>query len=245
MNNGGTILWLTGWSIADTVFDPLRKQLLSRMPEWRHVSALYYNAETPERMYEQSRAAARACRQTSRGPLVVAGWSLGGLLAIRLAAELGADGLMLLGATARFVRPRDESDRGWPDAYLRQMSLALARDREAVELKFRKSLFTPGELERGLHERLPAAGLWPSHSLTAGLERLRREDCRPLLPSIECPALVVHGQADTVCPFGAAKELLESLPRASLLEAPNSGHAPFLGREMETADAITNWWHGR
>jgi pimeloyl-[acyl-carrier protein] methyl ester esterase len=246
MNNvGGKMLWLTGWSIGDSVFDPLRDELRHRLPEWRHFSAHYYKAETPERMYEEARAAAHACRPASGEPLLLAGWSLGGLLALRLAGELEADGLVLLGSTARFVRPRDEAYRGWPDAYLRQMSAALKKDRAEVEHKFRAALFTQTELECGLLEHLPKAGEWPGYALSAGLDLLRSEDCRPLLPGITCPALVVHGRADAVCPFGAAKELQESLPRASLLAVEDCGHVPFLGREALIAEAIRSWQHER
>ncbi|MDH4619515.1 alpha/beta fold hydrolase [Brevibacillus sp. AY1] len=245
MNSCSTILWLTGWSIDDDVFNPLRDQLRSRLPEWRHSVAHYYDAKTPEQMHVIAKVAAHACRQASDGPLLIAGWSLGGLLALRLAGELGAEGLVLLGSTARFIRPRGETDLGWPDAYLRQMSSALKHDRAAVEWNFHKNLFTPRELERGIHEMLPAAGRWPNQALLAGLELLRHEDCRPLLPGIACPVLVVHGQDDIVCPFGAAKELHKSLPRASLLAVEDGGHAPFLGRETEVADAIRSWWYER
>jgi pimeloyl-[acyl-carrier protein] methyl ester esterase len=132
---------------------------------------------------------------------------------------------------------------GWPDAYVRQMASAMKRDRTSVELKFREGLFTAGELGRGLVGLLPPAGAWPDDAMLAGLDILRREDCSTLLPGIACPALVVHGRDDTVCPIGAAQELHKTLPRASLLAMEQCGHAPFLGRETETAEAIRRWWH--
>lgn len=245
MNSEGTILWLSGWGIDDDVFNPQREQLRSRLPAWRHKAALYYDAKAPEQMYAYVKEAVYACRKASGGPLLLAGWSLGGLLALRVAGELGADGLILLGTTARFVRPRGESELGWPEAYLRQMCSALKHDRAKTERRFRKTLFTPRELERGLEGLLPTAGRWPDQAMLAGLELLRHEDHRLLLPGITCPVLVVHGLDDTVCPFGAAKELHKSLPRGSLLVVEDCGHIPFLGRETETADAIRSWWDER
>ena len=42
----GTILWLTGWSMPDTVFDRLRELL----PDFHHVSVDYSDADSPEKM---------------------------------------------------------------------------------------------------------------------------------------------------------------------------------------------------
>ena len=63
----------------------------------------------------------------SRAPLLIGGWSLGGLLALRLAAKGLADGLVLFAATARFIRPKEQTDLGWAEPYVR------ADDHEAHE----------------------------------------------------------------------------------------------------------------
>lgn len=238
-------MWLSGWSFGDVIFNPLRERLRCRMPMWLHYEAQYYEADSPERMLATVKEAANECLQASGRPFLIAGWSLGGLLALRAAGELEVDGLVLLGATARFVRPRGEAGLGWPEAYLRQMNSALKRDRTKTESNFRQTLFTPYEIERGFDGKLPAVGRWAEQAMSDGLELLRREDCRPLLPGITCPVLVIHGQADAVCPFGAAEELHKSLPRSKLLAVEDCGHIPFLGREAETADVIRSWWDER
>ncbi|MBW7475147.1 hypothetical protein K0T92_10345 [Paenibacillus oenotherae] len=302
--NTGTILWLSGWSIADAAFDSLRGSL----PEWRHAAAGYAHAESPEQFYAIADAAARECRQAAAGPLLLAGWSLGSLIALRLAwnglanqppsgtaggpadgtahglasgtahglaggtawkpggsagsddgesAVLPAggspngpvnrlvDGLILLSGTACFVRPKGESSLGWPDIYVRQMSSALKQNREAVEIKFRETLLTASERLEGYSDRLPPAGSWSTEALLAGLGLLRSEDCRPLLPGLAIPSLLIHGTDDTVCPPGAAQELCHELPDAQYMPMAGSGHAVGLTRYEETADAIRRWWHGQ
>lgn len=240
-------MWLSGWSVDDAIFNVQREQLRSRLPAWRHIAVLYYEAETAEQMYAYVKEAVFACRKATDGLLWLVGWSLGGLLALRIVAELGADGLILLGATACFVRSGAEAPLGWPDAYLRQMSLAVGQEQERIptENRFRAILLSPRERSDGLESRLPAVGRWSKQALLAGLKLLRHEDYRTLLPGITCPVLVVHGLADIVCPFGAARELHQSLAQATLFTVEEGGHIPFLGREAEIADAIRGWWHGR
>ncbi|WP_419874682.1 alpha/beta hydrolase [Candidatus Pristimantibacillus sp. PTI5] len=243
----GTILWLPGWSMPDRVFDRLREQL----PEFHHISADYRDADSPERMLLLSETAAESNRSADdsicdsngfHGPLLIAGWSLGGLLALKLAAKGCADGLVLFAATARFTRSKDEADRGWPDAYVRQMIKGLMNDRQVVETKFRRNMFTEAEWDSDLGDSLPHNGSWTTPALMAGLQLLRNEDCLPELPEIKCPVLLVHGTADMICPYGVASELAASLPRAELVAVPGSGHVPFLGREADIADKLRRWW---
>ena len=174
---------------------------------------------------------------------MIGGWSLGGLLALRLAAKGFADGLVLFAATARFTRSKEEMDRGWADAYVRQMITGLKKDRQAVETKFRQMMFTEAEWEAGLGEGLPPIGSWTTPALIAGLQILRSEDVLSQLPEIECPVLLVHGTEDKICPYSAAAELVAQLPQAELLAIPDCGHAPFLGREDEIAEELRRWWH--
>lgn len=244
----GTILWLCGWSMPDAVFDRIRELL----PDFHHVSVDYSDANSPEKMLLLTEIAVKnllyldgeACRTGAfHGPLLIGGWSLGGLLALRLAAKGFADGLLLFAATARFTRSNEETDLGWVDTYVRKMITGLVKDRQAVESKFRQLMFTEAEWEADLGESLPPIGSWTTPALIAGLQILRSEECLSQLKSINCPVFLVHGTEDSICPYGAAAELMAQLPKAKLLTIPACGHAPFLGREDQIADELRRWWH--
>lgn len=243
-SKSGTILWLTGWSMPNTVFD----RLCELLPDFHHVFVDYSDADSPEKMLLLTETAVENLKTTEcksmafRGPLLIGGWSLGGLLALRLAVKGFADGLVLFAATARFTRSNDERDRGWPDAYVRQMITGLIKDRQDVETKFRHNMFTEAEWEVGLGKRFPLIGSWTTPALIAGLQILRSEEILSGLPEIDCPVLLVHGTADKICPYNAAAELAAQLPQAELLTIPVSGHAPFLGREDEVAEVLRRWW---
>jgi pimeloyl-[acyl-carrier protein] methyl ester esterase len=245
-STSGTILWLSGWSMPDTVFDRLRELL----PDFHHVSIDYNDVESPEKILLLTEKAAQnltsdvstCSTRALRGPLLIGGWSLGGLLALRLAVKGYADGLVLFAATARFTRSKEEMDRGWADAYMRKMITGLMKDRLGVEAKFRKNMFTEAEWEAGLGKRFPLIGGWTTPALIAGLQILRSEEVLSGLPEIDCPVLLVHGTEDMICPYNAAAELAARLPQAELLSIPHCGHAPFLGREEEIAKKLRRWW---
>lgn len=243
---GGTILWLTGWSMPDTVFDRLRVLL----PDFHHISVDYSDADSPEKMLLLTETAARnflssdgSTCQTSHSPLLIAGWSLGGLLALRLAVKGFADGLVLFAATARFTSSKEELDRGWADTHVRRMIRGLIKDRQIVETEFRQLILTEEEWENNLGKSLPPIGSWTTPALITGLQILRNEDYLSQLSMIDCPVLLVHGTEDKICPYGAVSELITQLPQAELLTIPASGHAPFLGRETHIADELRRWWH--
>lgn len=249
-STSGTILWLTGWSMPDTVFDRLRELL----PDFHHISVDYSNADSPEKILLLTETAAEnlissdvsTCKTRGfLGPLLIGGWSLGGLLALRLAVKGFADGLVLFAATARFTRSKEERDRGWPDAYVRQMIKGLMKDPQDVETKFRQNMFTETEWEAGLGKRIPHIGSWTTPALIAGLEILRSEEILSGLPEIKSPVLLVHGTEDKICPYNAASELAAQLPQAKLLSISDCGHAPFLGREDEIVEELRRWWDER
>ena len=221
----GTILWLTGWSMPSNVFDQLRALL----PDFHHESVLYSAAASPEEMLQLAETAAAAHDRSRSGPLLIAGWSLGGCIALHLATQGLADGLVLLSATAKFTRANQQTHLGWADAYLRRMIAGLKQDRQATELSFGQLMLK--ELDAASYpEDFFAPGHWSTPALLAGLETLRSLNLLPKLLEIQCPVHLIHGTEDTICPFQAAQELLDELPQATLLAVEGGGHAPFLGK---------------
>jgi pimeloyl-[acyl-carrier protein] methyl ester esterase len=236
---GGTILWLTGWSMSDKVFDQLRNLL----PDFHHISADYSAAASSEDILQLTETMVKRLLPLCSGSFLIGGWSLGGLLALKLADQKLADGLVLFSATARFTRPKEQRNRGWADAYVRQMITGLRKDRQAIESKFSQLVFAESETETGIRNKHLLNGNWTTPALIAGLEVLRNVECLSRIGAIHCPVLLVHGTGDKICPYAAAEELLTQLPQAKLLTILGSGHAPFLGREAYMAESIRSWWH--
>ncbi|MGF6356346.1 pimeloyl-[acyl-carrier protein] methyl ester esterase [Paenibacillus sp. 4624] len=267
----GTILWLTGWSMTDAVFDTLRQ----RLPDYQHLSLDYSTMSASADMLDFVETTAKRLSRAVRSnrldggaahgdigmpelfhvlkgacgenvpsaPLLISGWSLGAVLALGLAAKGYADGLVLFSATARFVREKKKSNLGVHDAYVRQMMRDIVKDRQDVESRFRKMMFTVREWETGYADRLPPVGYWTPEALLAGLHILRYEDHLPDLARIDCPVLLFHGYEDRICLYDAGVELMDRLPRARLVTLNDRGHAAFLGNEVRIEKEWRRWWH--
>jgi pimeloyl-ACP methyl ester carboxylesterase len=65
-----------------------------------------------------------------------------------------------------------------------------------------------------------------------------RRDNRDLLPSIDCPTLVLCGREDQLCPLEIHVEMAAAMPRADLVVLAESGHLPTMERPEAVAAAL-------
>lgn len=161
------------------------------------------------------------------------GWSLGGQLALQLAA-MAPDRirrLVLIGSTPKFLASKD-----WPHGLdhdvLRRFATGLQKDVERtvldfLELQVRGSTAADATLAH-LRQALSIHGFATTAALETGLSQLEGADLRDLSGTIRTPTLLVSGQYDRITPPSAARAWQELLPDAQLLELRRAGHAPFL-----------------
>ena len=161
------------------------------------------------------------------------GWSLGGLLAMQVAAlaPQRIKRLIIVGGTPSFTQRAD-----WPHAQpaglLSLFSTAVAQDAEAALQRF-AALLNQGDTQarmigRTLLKPLLDAPLPDTVTLLAGLDWLRDVDLRPQLARITMPTQLIHGENDPLMPLPAVRWLQENLPDARLDIMPGAAHAPFL-----------------
>ncbi|TLM62992.1 MAG: alpha/beta fold hydrolase [Deltaproteobacteria bacterium] len=167
------------------------------------------------------------------GPVLLGGWSLGGMVALELTARklLPVDRLLLFATTPRFTAAADWS-HGLPEIQVRALRRNLERRFETTLADFFALAFAAGEVSADRLRAIRAFAVRPGGvpdraAAAACLDLLAGQDQRDLLPAIHCPALVVHGQADRVTPVAAGRALAAALPHGNLLELPETGHAPF------------------
>ena len=243
-----TVVLLHGWGMNPAVFDDLRTRLSVRCAAQPRALPGYMGRPQCEPYTVHAMAAALATDAPER--CFVAGWSLGGLVALAWArlAPQQVEGLVLLGTTPCFVQRKD-----WTTAIearvLQEFAEALERD-SAGTLKRFLSLQTQGDdaamdVLRYLRTALKRDEVPSKKTLTRGLQLLLDTDLRTTLPAIAQRTLVIHGERDVLAPLAAGEFLASALPSARLLPIPGAAHAPFLSAPHAVSRAMLEFFDER
>jgi pimeloyl-[acyl-carrier protein] methyl ester esterase len=177
------------------------------------------------------------------------GWSLGGQIALDLAAAMPGqiDKLVLVAATPRFAQSPDWP-YGMPPATITKLATQLRQDyRQTVsdflELQVRGSVEGTGVLEQ-LRHALFVHGQARPEALEAGLNTLATSDLRQTLSHVRTPTLVIGGQNDRITAPAASRALAQALPDARYVEMRRAAHAPFLSHRREFAALVDRFLNG-
>ncbi|HJV65020.1 MAG TPA: alpha/beta fold hydrolase [Geomonas sp.] len=170
---------------------------------------------------------------------IVVGWSLGVQVALQAFRDLRdrLSGLVLVGGTPRFTTTEGYT-HGQAPVEVKGMTLRLRRDYQKTMGDFFRGMFAEGEMDHAQYQRIVheivMGGRSPDlQAAREALQILSSADQRELLPSIDRPVLLVHGELDSICPASASAFMAERLPMATLKIMQGCGHAPFMTRPEE------------
>jgi len=163
------------------------------------------------------------------------GWSLGGLLTLKLAQQLPMRGMVLVNSTPRFV-----ANTEWPHGMAEKVFaqfFAKLQSNLAVTVQDFLALQVRGDSDAA-HTLKTLQDLLLAHpsdprALQLGLQILRDADERVSLTTINTPALVISGEYDRITHPKACASLAALLPKASSYEIKRAGHAPFISHRDE------------
>jgi len=160
---------------------------------------------------------ARWIESSFDGPVHLAGNSLGGQIAIHLAASRPdlVRSLVLIDSTGipfEIAAGAHIENIALPHGW-RTFFLILTRD-----------LFRAG----------PTA-------IAVAFARLLRDDARPLMSKLAMPVLLIWGEHDPLVPLTYAKQMLEEMPHAKLRVIPRAGHVPMWENPLAFNDAMLSF----
>jgi pimeloyl-[acyl-carrier protein] methyl ester esterase len=244
--SGPPLVLLHGWGLHGGLFAPLLPTLTPRHRV--AVVDLPGHGSSPPVVPYTLDALTDAVAATIAGPATVLGWSMGGLVALRLAQRYPqrVARLVLVCTSPRFV-----VDDDWPHAMAAQ-TLARFGDELAVAYRLTLQRFLSLQVQGSEDGRRPLAALRgalfargepPREALAAGLDLLARTDLRAAVPTLDVPALVVSGRRDALTPAAAGAWLAGALPRARHVEIAGAAHAPFLSHPAEFGAALQAFLH--
>lgn len=178
---------------------------------------------------------------------LLVGWSLGGMLAIQMAAlsPQKIAGLVLVSTTPCF-RNGTDWDAGCSDAIFKNFESGL-QDHAARTISRFFALMLHGEvLSRPEFNAIVRDAVDRSHPASAdglrqGLTLLRELDLRNVLTGIKAPCLIMHGDQDAVVPLAAGEHLDGHIPGATFERFEGCGHAPFLTQPAKFNQLLEGW----
>ncbi|WP_323022108.1 alpha/beta hydrolase [Pararhodobacter sp.] len=166
-------------------------------------------------------------RHLDLGPVALAGHSLGGMIALAMAAQAPeAVSRLALLASAPMVLPRN--------AALFDLMLRLRAEGQPPDLWLRAFLpwlfhprffETPGQLDAAIAQSLAYPHAQRPEQMRAQVAALGRADTAPLAATLRCPTLALLADDDLLIPPGAAREALAAIPDLRIEMIADSGHS--------------------
>jgi pimeloyl-[acyl-carrier protein] methyl ester esterase len=232
---GAPLVLLHGWGLNVRVWDSIAPQLATRYKVIAIDLPGHGRSEWNASMTSLRACAekvAETCREIATRNVTVLGWSLGGQIALQMAAsEIDISRLVLVATTPKFAAS-DDWPHGMRRAVLEGFAQHLSTDyrrtvSDFLSLQARGSANSDAVLST-LQGALFSHGEATPAALEAGLSILQTLDLRDVVTKIPQPAVVIAGQYDRVTPPSACRALAELLPNATYTEIRRAGHAPFL-----------------
>ncbi len=238
---GTPLIMLHGWSMSSVVFSEVAPLFAG------HYRVLCpdlpgHGQSEPLAEYQLSSFATAIevwAAQVAAESTALLGWSLGGQVALQMAAagSLEIDKLLLIATTPRFCQSEDWP-YGLPVTQLRALDRNLGRAYEKTLGDFFNQQFAADELTKERYRQILGFAVRPGQLPQADQARkaltvLGQEDLRQLLSEVRQPALVMHGALDQIIPLGAGEYLAAELPNARLCRLSDVGHAPFFSQPRE------------
>jgi len=176
----------------------------------------------------------------------VLGWSLGGLVAQRIALNQPdrVRRLVLVSTSPRFVSGPD-----WPagvdPASWNAFAESVNHDYKATLLQFLTLQCMKSNDRRSTIKQLRASfetKPTPTQStLQRALHVLLESDLREEVSNIRKPTLLIHGDRDTLAPVQAAHWMMQQLPTGYLRVLSGAAHAPFLSHSDQFIEALNQF----
>ena len=249
--SGPSLVLLHGWAMHSGLWLPVLPRLAARFRV--HMVDLPGHGRSPAtEPYTLAGIAAAVAAELAAlpEPPTVLGWSLGGAVALQWALEQprAVAKLVLVSTTPCFVERED-----WPHAMsaetLSRFGDELAVSYQATLRRFLTLQVQGSEHARDvlgqLHAQLSARDEPSPQTLRAALAVLGATDLRAQVAAIECPALVIAGERDTLVPPAAGAWLAAALPAGRHVAIADSAHVPFLSHPEPFFAALTAFCDGR
>lgn len=239
---GPDLVILHGWGMNGAVFAPLQ----GAFPEYRlHFADLPgFGLSSP--VAGNLDAWVDALMAVLPPQMILAGWSLGGLVATRAALRYPdrVRALVSIASSPCFMARETEKWPGIPPQVLAQFGNELGKNLPKTIERFlaiqAMGCDTAREDIRRLRDLVLSRPLPDAAALKQGLEMLEQVDLRPELAGLSQPWLRIWGRLDGLVP----KRVMPAMPSSDTAEdlmLAKASHAPFFSHPDEFVSGMTSW----
>jgi len=233
MHDSVTCVFVHGWAMNSAVWD----DCISQLPDW--INAVVVDLPGHGTMVDVDAESlddyVKAIVPLVHRPVLWVGWSLGGLVVLRL-AELYPQRVasaLLLATNPCFV-----TQEKWSTAVDKkvfdQFANELNRNQEKTIRRFLalqvKGLPDAMDVVRQLQKSIQSRGQASTHALVSGLRILLETDLRTNLRLIESPLYWMLGAKDSLVPEELATVLDTEYKQDNVMMCEKASHAPFISQ---------------
>lgn len=250
IGQGQPLVMIHGWGLHSGVWQPLIKRLSAKYMLYL-VDLPGMGNSRPIEPYHLH-ALADEIAQVIPGVSDVLGWSLGGLVAQRIALNQPdrIRRLVLVSSTPCFVKDSSFTNKPSWDAGINPTDFEafadnVNRDYKAAMLQFLTLQCMQSSDRRAtikqLRQSFETRPTPTQTTLGRALNVLLDSDLRDEVANIRKPTLLIHGDRDTLTPVQAAHWMMQHLPHGFLRVMSGAAHAPFLSHTDQFIDTLNQF----
>lgn len=247
MSHSIKIVFVHGWGMNSAVWE----NTVEGLPDWMQVVLVDLPGHGTMSNSDVSdfNSMVNTIASVATGPVIWVGWSLGGLVCLKL-AELFPEkvlGLCLVATNPCFVK-KDGWQYAIDKSIFDDFSVTLKRDidktiKRFLALQVAGSKTTMSTIKK-LQNALQIRGKASSKALDLGLESLSVIDLRDSLKHIQSPVQWVLGSRDSLIPVTLADALSSLTPKSEVLVIDGAAHAPFVSNPEAFTEALIRFATG-
>ena len=244
MSHSIKIVFVHGWGMNSAVWE----HCIENLPDWMQVVLLDlpgHGTMSGEEV-DDFNSLVHSVAAAVKGPVIWVGWSLGGLVCLRL-AELFPEkvlGMCLVATNPCFVKKS-----GWQNAIDKcifdEFSVALKQNVDKTIKRFlalqvagsKTTMTTIKKLQNALQSR----GIASSKALDLGLDALSEIDLSDSLKHIDFPMQWILGARDSLVPVTLADSLKTISPNSEIVVVDEAAHAPFISHPEAFIEALIHF----
>lgn len=231
IGTGQPVVFIHGWPLNHKSFEGQVSELAQNGFRFIGIDLRGYGkSDKPWSGYDYDTAAKdvkAVVDQLNLKNFVLAGFSMGGPIAIRYITKFGQDNidkLLLMAAAAPLFTQRADFKHNMKPEGIDDIIQQIKEDRPAFLAQFADMFFEQKKSTEFL-QWFQRMGLEAgAHSTVNSAKALRDEDLRSELAGISVPTTIFHGEKDQICEYVLGEELKKGIPNSVLVPFKHSGH---------------------